>query len=108
MFKFKRGDTDYEIKYLIQGTDEYLIASYLDEGGNTKYRHILDLYELTNRHGQHYDDERGFMEFFLNDLNKFLDRAHSDGDGDSEDPKERLTSLIINNLSFDGKHVILN
>ena len=106
MFKFNRGGTDYEIKYINQGDDDILICLY-EESGNPKWRSALDTYELNHKNGIYYNNETAFLESFLNNLNNSLDKAHSDGDSGSEDPQERLTVLIKNSLSFDGKHVIL-
>jgi hypothetical protein len=107
MFKFNRGGTDYEIKYTNQGDVDLLVCLYT-EGGQSKWRSVLDTYELSHPNGIYYDDENTFLGVFLDNLNNSLDKAHSDGDTGSSDPQERLTSLILNNLSFDGKHVILS
>ena len=107
MFTFKRENTDYEITYLNQGDDDLLVCLY-EEAGSTKWRAVADTYELTHERGAYYNDEEAFLNFFLSNLNNSLDSAHGDGDSGSTDPQERLTALIKNDLTFDGKHVLLN
>lgn len=108
MFKFTRAGIDYEIKYQNQGGGDDLLVCLYEEAGAPKWRAALDLYELTFPRGMFYDDEEAFLNAFLKNLNDSLDKAHGDGDSGSEDPQERLTVLVLNELTFNGKHVIFN
>lgn len=86
------------------GDDDLLVCAYEAEG-QRKFRGMLDTYEMTHPNGLWYNDEKRFLQVFLDNLNNSLDKAHSDGDAGSEDVKERLIALVVNGLTFDGKHV---
>lgn len=107
MFKFTRSNTDYEIKYVNFGDDDMLVCQY-EDAGNVRYRAMQDTYDLTFVHGKWYDDEKEFLQAFLVNLNDSLDKAHDDTEEPSSSPQEKLTALIENSLSFNGKHVVIH
>ena len=105
MFSFTRGGTDYTIKFASGTQNNLLICEYL-QGGTPKWRgQVYDIDDI----GGVFEDDEEFLTRYVEDLNESLDNAHPDDGGDyptDGTDKEKVEWRIMNELDFDGKHVI--
>ena len=102
MFEFNRGGIDYTIKYASGTQANMLICEYFISG-TANWRWQGDTDDI----GGVYPTEVEFYDYFILKLNERLDVAHDD-EIDPTDPIDRLTELVKNQTTFDGKHLHVN